>query len=87
MEIAHLELAALKSRMHERGIKLTYERGVAAVIAGQADQRGSGARGIKQIVEDLIAIPVSNKLIASTGREQTWLHIENRRDEIFLGWV
>lgn len=87
VEIAHLELEALKSRMMARDIRLTYERDVADIIARRADQNGAGARGIKRVVEELIAVPVSDILINAAGQKQSWLHIENQHDEIVLGWV
>jgi ATP-dependent Clp protease ATP-binding subunit ClpA len=73
--------------MRERGIRLTYERDIADIIARHADERGSGARGIQRVVEELIAVPVSDMLINTTEQKQTWLHIENQHGKIILGWV
>jgi ATP-dependent Clp protease ATP-binding subunit ClpC len=87
VEIAHLELEAMKLRMRERDIRLTYERDVADIIARRADEKGAGARGIKRVVEEIIAVPVSDMLINATGPKQSWLHIENQHNEIILGWV
>lgn len=87
VEIVYLELEELKLRLRDRDIRLTYERNVANIIARHAEQKGAGARGIKRVVEEMVAIPVSDMLINAGVRKQDWLHIENQHNEIVLGWV
>lgn len=87
VEIARMELQQLKQLMDERGIRLTYERDLPDMIANEAIKRGAGARGIKRVVEEIIAVPVSDMLINPTARQRNWLHIEHQQGEIVLGWV
>lgn len=87
VEIAHLELQQLKKRLNDNRIRLTYERDVADMIADEAANRGAGARGIKRVVEEVIAVPISDMLLSPSSEKRDWLHIEHRHSELILGWV
>ncbi len=87
VEIAHIELEQLKRRMNANRVRLTYESDIADVIARKATASSAGARSIKRVVEEVIAVPVSDMLINPSSEKHDWLHIENRDGELMLGWV
>lgn len=86
-EIVQLELLQLKSRMNEQSIRLTYNRDVVDLIAEIAQARGTGARNVKRVIEEMISMPASDMLISSNLRKGTWLHIEKQSQGVALEWV
>lgn len=87
VEIVALELQTLKIRLGGQNIRLTYERDILDHIASESLQRGAGARGIQRVVEERIAVPISEMLVVAAAHKQTWLHIEHTHGVISLGWV
>lgn len=86
-EVVALELRALKARMETQGLRLTYADSVLEAVAAESLRRGAGARGIKRVVEERIAVPLSDLLLAQGGGKHGWLHVEVERGVILPGWV
>ncbi len=86
-EIAALELQALKVRLKAQGVRLTYADMVLDLLATESLQKGAGARGIKRVVEVLVAVPISTLLVSQTAGKHQWLHIEVERGVIVPRWV
>lgn len=87
MEIAALELQTLKTRMEARGVRLSYEHDVLRTVASHSIQKGARARGIKRVIEDLIAVPISDLLITATPQKHKWLHVEVENGLLIPGWI
>src|SRR5690606_22766408 len=86
-EIAELELNSLRDRLREQHIRLTFASTVAEVIAKAAQGQGAGARGIKRAVEQMITVPVSERLVETDDQKQDWLHLEVNGQSIHMEWV
>jgi ATP-dependent Clp protease ATP-binding subunit ClpC len=86
-EIAEMELNFLKARMKEQHIRLSCTSAVAEFIAHAAEAQGAGARGIKRLVEAMIAVPISEHLIKFSNRERDWLHLDVEFNKIRMEWV
>ena len=86
-EIAELELNSLRDRIKEQQIRLTFASTVAEVIAKAAQGQGAGARGIKRVVEQMITVPVSERLVETDDQKQDWLHLEVNGQRIHMEWV
>lgn len=87
VEIAALELQMLKARMEARGVRLSYEQNVLNTVASYSIQKGAGARGIKRVVEELIAVSISDLLITTTPPKHRWMHVEVENGLLISGWI
>jgi len=86
-EISELELKKLENRLQEQDIRLSYESSVLDAIAEGASGMGSGARGIEDAVESLIATPISNFLIRDDHEQRDWVHLRAENNQILLEWI
>lgn len=85
--IAERALQALKIRMQDQGLRLSYTHSVLEIIAREAARRGAGARGIQRVVEDQVAVPISDLLLGKEASKHRWLHIEVEGGVLVPGWV
>ncbi|MDZ4833860.1 MAG: ATP-dependent Clp protease ATP-binding subunit [Candidatus Melainabacteria bacterium] len=86
-EIAQLELQHLKARLKEQRVRLSYASAVAEIVAHAAQLRGVGARGIARVVEEMIAMPISERLLEANKSDRNWLHLEADGQQIRMEWV
>jgi ATP-dependent Clp protease ATP-binding subunit ClpC len=86
-EISELELKKLEDRLQEQHIRLSYEASALDAIAVQASKMGSGARGIEDTVELVVATPISNDLIRDDSKQKDWVHLRAEHNQIFIEWI
>ena len=67
-EIAGLELTKLQSRALQRGITLTWDGEICALLAAQCAKAG-GARAIRQLLQQKIEAPLAECLLSSADAE------------------
>jgi ATP-dependent Clp protease ATP-binding subunit ClpC len=87
IEIAKLELMRLVARLKEQGIHFTYEGNVLEFLAKVSTEKESGARALKNAIEEHITIPISNYMIHRKGIQENWLHIRISKKNIIQEWL
>lgn len=87
IEIGDMEIRLLKQRLSEQDIRLTYEQDVLPVVIREATRVESGARGIKNAIESLIAIPLSELLLQQSATKDCWIHVRSDGNDIRLEWM
>ena len=78
-KICDLELQYLNNRMIEQGVRLVYDHEVSVEVAKVVAQQENGARGIKGVVESLIAQPISDLLLSRKfeGQQEISVKVDN----------
>ncbi len=75
-EISGLELAKLQGRAKQRGITLTWNEEVCALLASRCKKAG-GARAIRQLLQKEIEAPLAQCLLSSSDAHEYTLIAEN----------
>ncbi len=86
-EIARMEIDKLVVRLADQSVRLSYDNGILALIANEAAHTESGARAIKRVVENLIAVPLSTMLLQKQNHLEQWLHLEIDGKKISFVWM
>ncbi len=63
LKITDIHVAQLQARLLEKKIKLDVSKGVRAEIADRASKEGTGARLIRQIVQEVLEDPIASSVI------------------------
>lgn len=73
--IARIELSAIKERLKERSITLTFSTRVSAAIASYALAKNNGARGIRQYIQDHIEGELARHIIKNSHKKTVKIDI------------
>ncbi|MCQ2385287.1 MAG: ATP-dependent Clp protease ATP-binding subunit [Clostridia bacterium] len=83
-KIASLELSALASRVKEAGMRLSFDPGIPAFIAGKDQNPGFGARPIRRSVIRYIEDPLSAALFSGELRRDREIVVSEENGKLVL---
>jgi len=87
-ELVDRELRNIQRRLKEQqDIRLSYEDDVIELLATLAVWQDAGARGVRRVVEQRIAAPLSAKLLAPVSAVTRWLHVQLDQQDIVFEWI
>lgn len=81
-QIAHIQLALLKKRLHDQGIALTYDDTVAQLLARLGYSQEFGARPLKRTIQQELTIPLAQYMLKHKDQKAITVSVKNDHIQI-----
>lgn len=75
-KIAAIQLRHLKQRLQEHGVAITFEDGVAALLAKKGYNPEFGARPLKRVIQNDVSVPVAQYMLKNPEKKSLTAHVK-----------
>ena len=84
IKIAQLQLIELSQRLAQQGLKIKIDPSVAKIIAKISYTPESGARAVRQKIQELLESKIADKILTTKKTRSGWLTIKVRDNQIIV---